>query len=301
MSETRHFANSNTTRLFINPHKIYFMKTLSFCLILLISGSIFHASAQEEAAKPSDSEFQGFSATLYPAKRNSRGTGSSMDDLVPFATGSINHFDFQRKYSKVFLGTDFYDEASKLKACDSLKAKLGSIKSHWVPVSDGLFFNQSKFTKIEDLDGFYKFRNSKSLPGILPNVDVWIRMESYRHGKSSEKNCLIIKFLIPEDIQGKMVTNAYVLRNDGILTPIAPGTDPDFSLKMDFNQYCIFPLNDPTETTHLVGKDFNILGSFAKQRQCDSLKGLLFPVSHKGSGSGCVFFRKMSAETAPKF
>lgn len=273
---------------------------LLFSSLALISQPVF---SQTEAAKEvsNPEEFQGFSAFAFPAKRNSRGTSTSLDDLAPFSTGSINQFDFQNKYKQVFLGSDFYDEASKQRSCDSLKTKIGGVKSHFIPVSDGLFFGQTRFSKIEELDGYYRFRNSKNLPGILPNVDVWMRMESYRHGKSSEKNCLVIKFLIPEEENGKMVQKAYVMRNDGILSSIPPGTDPDFSLKMDFAQYCIFPLNDPKETTHLVGKDFNILGSFAKQKQCDNMKGLLFPTARKGASNGCVFFRKLAVEMAPKF
>jgi hypothetical protein len=86
-----------------------------------------------------------------------------------------------------------------------------------------------------------------------------------------------------------------------VLVAIAPGTDPDFSLKLDFTKFCIFPLNDPRETTHLVGKEFNILGSFASQRQCKTMEGLLFPTSRKGASTGCVFFRKMSKELSPQF
>lgn len=279
-------------------HKHSAFLLISF-LSLLSSPSFSQTEAVKEVSNPD--EFQGFSAFAFPAKRSSRGTAASLDDLLPFSTGSINQFDFQNKYKQVFLGSDFYDEATKQRSCDSLKTKIGSVKSHFIPVSDGLFFGQSRFTKIEELDGYYRFRNSKNLPGILPNVDVWMRMESYRHGKSSEKNCLVIKFLIPEEENGKMVQKVYVMRNDGILSGIPPGTDPDFSLKMDFTQYCIFPLNDPKETTHLVGKDFNILGSFAKQKQCDNMKGLLFPTARKGSSNGCVFFRKLPVEIAPKF
>ena len=93
----------------------------------------------------------------------------------------------------------------------------------------------------------------------------------------------------------------YVMRNDGNLVTIAPGTNPDFSTKLDFFQYCIFALNDPKGTTHLIGKDFTILGSFAYQQQCENMNGLLFPTTRKGVATGCVFFRKSATEFAPSF
>jgi hypothetical protein len=246
-------------------------------------------------------EFSGFSGMTYPAKRTSRGASVLMEDLEAFSNGSIKKFDFQNQYKKVFLGSDFFDIASKIKSCDSLRRKIGKFKSQFVPVTDGQFFKQAHFNKVEELSGYYQFRNRKNLPGILPNVDVWIKMETYKHGKSSDKNCLVIKFLIPEDVNGKIENKSYVMRNDGILESIEPGSEPDFSLKMDFARYCIFPLNDPNETTHLVGKDFNIIGSFATQKYCENMSGLLFPTARKGASNGCVFFRKISEESAPNF
>ncbi|HOY95679.1 MAG TPA: hypothetical protein PK509_08080 [Catalimonadaceae bacterium] len=272
-----------------------------FSVVSLFTVGTSFAQTDSSNTQGSETVFQGFSAEMFPAKKTTRGSSLSLDDLSALTTGSIKLFDFQTQYKKVFLGADFYDVATKEKSCDSLRRKLGSQKSHFIPVSDGKFFSQTHFSKIQDLEGYYRFRNSKNLPGILPNVDVWVKMESYVHGKSTEKNCLVVKFLIPEDENGKIVEKAYVMRNDGILVAVPNGTDPDFSQKLDFSRYCIFPLNDPHETTHLVGLDFNILGSFARQKQCDNLKGLLFPTSRKGAASGCVFFRRMDPESAPRF
>jgi hypothetical protein len=272
-----------------------------FSLVFLFTMGSSIAQTDSSKTQGPETVFEGFSAERFPAKKATRGTIISMDDLSALTTGAIKLFDFQTQYKRVFLGADFFDVATKEKSCDSLRRKIGSQKSHFIPVSDGKFFSQTHNSKIQDLEGYYRFRNSKNLPGILPNVDVWVKMESYVHGKSTEKNCLVVKFLIPEDENGKIVDKAYVMRNDGILVAIPAGTDPDFSQKLDFAKYCIFPLNDPHETTHLVGQEFNILGSFAKQKQCDNLKGLLFPTSRKGAASGCVFFRRMDPAVSPRF
>jgi len=283
------------------------MKTKSLFTYLFLAVFIqfsLHIFGQTDStlfSQGADEEFQGFSGTPFPAKKMTRGSSVVLEDLSAFSAGNIKLFDFQTQYKKVFLGADFYDVASKEKSCDSLRQKMGSVKSHFIPVSDGMFFNQTHYQKIEELEGYYRFRNSKNLPGVLPNVDVWVKMESYRHAKSTEKNCLIVKFLIPEDHDGKIEDKAYVMRNDGILVAVLSGTDPDFSQKLDFTKYCVFPLNDPHETTHLIGKEFTILGSFAKQKQCDNLNGLLFPTSRKGTATGCVFFRKMKTDAAPRF
>ena len=280
-------------------HPLSSMLLLIACCLCIIHQSI----AQTEATSdPNGTQiFDGFSGSPVSVKRNSRGPAVVLDDLEAFAAGNIKTYDFQNQYKKVFLGSDFFEVATKVKACDSLKTKMGKVKSHFIPVSDGQFFRQSHHEKIEELSGYYRFKNSKNLPGLLPNVDVWVKMETYKHAKSQDKNCLVIKFLIPEDVNGKMEDRAYVMRNDGILMAILPGTDPDFSLKLDFNQYCVFPLNDPTGTTHLIGKDFTVLGSFAQQRQCENMSGFLFPTSRKGSSTGCVFFRKVSADQAHGF
>ncbi len=272
-----------------------------FSVVFLFGTCSSFAQTDSSATQGAETEFYGFSAERFPAKKATRGSSTSLDELSALTTGAIKLFDFQTQYKKVFLGADFFDVATKEKSCDTLRRKLGSQKSHFIPISDGKFFIHSHNSKIQDLEGYYRFRNSKNLPGILPNVDVWVKMESYVHGKSTEKNCLVITFLIPEDVNGKIEDKAYVMRNDGILVAIPAGTDPDFSQKLDFSKYCIFPLNDPHETTHLVGKEFNILGSFAKQKQCDNLKGLLFPTSRKGEASGCVFFRMMDPQVAPRF
>ncbi len=266
---------------------------------MLVQASYGQIESKPDPGK--ETEFQGFSAERFPAKKSTRGTSVVLEDLTAFSSGSIKLFNFQSQYKKVFLGSDFFEEANKEKACDTLQRIMGRNKSHFVPVADGMFFSKSDFNKIEELEGYYRFRNSKNLPGILPNVDVWLKMESYKHAKSAQKNCLVIKFLIPEDVNGKIEEHAYVMRNDGILVAIPAGTDPDFSLKLDFNQYCIFPLNDVQETTHLIGREFNIMGSFARQKQCKNLNGLLFPVTRKGTSTGCVFFRKIDSESSPRF
>jgi hypothetical protein len=242
-----------------------------------------------------------FGAQMFPAKSGNRGASTGDGDLEAFSRGHLKRFDFQHEYGKVFLGSDFYESAMKEKSCDSLRMKIGKVPAHFIPVSDGLFFSQSVYARIEELDGYYKFRNSKNLPGILPNVDIYVRMETYQHGKSSNKNCVVLKFLIPEDKGGKIIPQRYLMRNDGVLNLLEEGSDPDFKTRKDFFQYAIFPLNDPAETTHLVGKDFHIMGSFARQKQCPNMNGLLFPTSRNGSASGCVFFRKIKSEEAPVF
>jgi hypothetical protein len=273
----------------------------SLFLVLFLGGFLFSAKAQEEKKTTEEIEFTGFSAAPVSVKSTSRGTAVVLEDLEAFSAGSIKAYDFRTQYKKVFLGNDFYDVATTYKSCDSLQKKLGKLKSHFIPVSDGKFFRSSIFSRIEELTGYYKFKNSKNLPGIMPNVDIWVKMETYKNAKTGEKNCLVIKFLIPEDVNGKIENKEYVMKNDGILVSIPEGTDPDFSLKLDFAQYCIFPLNDPTGTTHLIGKDFTVLGSFAQQQQCENVNGLLFPTTRKGVATGCVFFRRSKEETAPKF
>jgi hypothetical protein len=280
-----------------------FCRMSHFLSVILIFFSIISASAQSKTLSNSGFEevFSGFSGVAVDVKRKSRAASASPDELEAFSKGHINVYDFKSQYKNVFLGSDFFDIASKTKSCDSLQQKMGKIKAHFIPVSDGHFFRQSHFKNIEELNGYYLFRNSKNLPGILPNVEIWVRMETYRHGKATDKNCLVIKFLIPEEVNGKLENKAYAMRNDGILVTIPQGTDPDFSLKMDFSQYCIFPLTDPTGTTYLIGKDFNMLGNFAHLRQCDKLNGFLFPTSRKGTPTGCVFFRKSNPDIAPQF
>lgn len=242
-----------------------------------------------------------FSAQMFPSKTTSRGAAPRPEDLEAFSKGSIRLFDFQNQYKKVFLGSDFFEAVVEEKACDSLKMRVGKLKTHFIPVSDGLSFDHTKHSRIEELEGYYKFKNSKNLPAVLPNVDVWIRIQAYRHGQTANKNCLVIKFLIPENVAGSIVNKVYAMRNDGVLVLLTEGNEPDFSLRKDFFDYCILPLNDPKETTHLVGKDFSVMGSFACQKQCHNMHGLLFPISRHGNSSGCIFFRRIGAEMAPGF
>lgn len=280
--------------------RFFHTKYILLATALLGYGTLF---AQTEKGMNAGTEviFEGFSGAPTSVKSSTRGAAVAMEDLEALSAGSIKTYDFQNQYKKVFLGNDFYDIAIGYKSCDSLKRKLGNLKSRFIPVSDGKYFKHSVFTKIDELSGYYKFKNGKNLPGIMPNVDIFIKMETYKNAKTGDKNCLVIKFLIPEDVQGKIENKEYVMRNDGILIGVPEGTDPDFSLKMDFSQYCIFPLNDPTGTTHLIGKDFTVLGSFAQQQQCENMNGLLFPTTRKGVATGCVFFRKTSSEYSPKF
>lgn len=259
------------------------------------------SQAQVDTIRNSNGEFLGFSALKFQGKSGTRGLGTAPEDLESFSKGNLKTFDFQNQYKKVFLGSDFFDAVQKEKGCDSLKKKVGKVKSQFVPVADGIEFSKSVFTKIEEIEGFYKFRNSKYLPGIVPNVDVWIKIESYRHGRSESKNCIILKFLLPEKQGTEIVNQYYVMRNDGILVLLTEGSDPDFAMRKDFFQYAIYPLNDPNETTHLVGKGFQIMGSFAKQSQCQNMTGLLFPMEKNGTSPGCLFFRKMSDDLAPSF
>jgi hypothetical protein len=280
---------------------LYLPITFVATLLFLSSETQVLGQSEKPANPATENEFTGFSGSPVSVKSTSRGATLALEDLEAFSSGNIKTYNFQTQYKKVFLGNDFYDVAITYKTCDSLKRKLGQMKSHFIPVSDGKFFKHSVFTKIEELNGFYKFKNSKNLPGIIPNVDLWVKMETYKNGKNGEKNCLVLKFLIPENVNDKIENKEYVMRNDGILVAIPAGTDPDFSLKMDFNQYCLHPLNDPTGTTHLIGKDFTVLGSFAQQQQCENVNGLLFPTTRKGEATGCVFFRKSSVEMAPKF
>jgi hypothetical protein len=279
---------------YISIHFMAFLMSISLENKVLGQSEINKSSEKE-------TEFSEFSGAPVSIKSSSRGATVVLGDLEPFATGNIKTYDFKSQYKKVFLGNDFYDIASSYKSCDSLKQKLGKLKSHFIPVSDGKFFEHSVFSKIDELSGYYTFKNSKNLPGIIPNVDIWVKMETYKNAKSGEKNSLIVKFLIPEMVNQKIESKEYVMRNDGILVSIPPGTDPDFSLKMDFNQYSLHPLNDPTGTTHLIGKDFTVLGSFAHQQQCSDINGLLFPTTRKGEATGCIFFRKSRADSAPKF
>ena len=275
--------------------------SLLFIVLAGISVSPGHAQEKETKGPSSPKVYEGFSGQMFPAKRTSRGSSLNLDDIPAFAKGAISIFDFQKQYKRIFLGSDFFDEASQLNSCDSLKLKIGKIKSRFVPVSDRIFFRQSNFKKIEELEGYYKFKNSKNLPGLLPNVDIWIKMETYRKGKSTENNCLVIKFLIPEDVKGQITESVYVLKIDGTLSALEPDSDLDFSKRPDFESFCIFPLNDARNTTHLVGKDFSVLGSFARQKQCEDLNGLLFPTTRKGASNGCVFFRRFTKDVAPKF
>jgi len=270
-----------------------FNSTLLTFAFLLLSSFENTTNAQEL--------FSGFSGAPVSIKASSRGSNVSLDDLEAFSSGAIKTYNFRSQYKKVFLGGDFFEVATSVKSCDSLKMKIGNIKSHFIPVSDGYFFENSVYTKIDELSGYYRFKNIKNLPGILPNVDLWIKMETYKNAKSGEKNCLVLKFLIPESINSKIVNKQYVMKNDGVLVEVPEGTNPDLFISENFNLYCLHPLNDPTGTTHLIGKDFTVLGSFAKQQNCDNVFGLLFPTKRKGESSGCAFFRKSSDDTSPRF
>jgi hypothetical protein len=278
----------------------HFLKStlLSFQTFFVV---VHFAFSQNDTIQNREKQFKGFSIQLFPAKSGVRGTGVNLDDLEAFNKGNIKTFDFKNQYKRVYLGADFFEAAQKEKGCDSLKKWVGKDKKLFTPISDGMKFNRSLFSKIEDLEGVYKFKNSKFLPGIVPNVDVYVKIEVYKHAKSEGKNCLIVKFLIPEQEGTQIVNKTYILKNDGVLVLLTEGNEPDFTIQKDFFQYAIYPLNDPNDATHLVGKNFHVMGSFANQAMCKNMNGLLFAMDKNGGNSGCIFFRKVPAEIAPGF
>lgn len=240
-------------------------------------------------------EFEGFSGFMVPAMRATRGETLKFEEIIPFSKGPIKAIDFSKQYLKIFLGADFAEIAFKEKSCSQLKSKLVADKAGYVPISDGNYFSVVSLNNLADLEGYYKFQNNNFLPGILAEATIYVKIEGHQFGNSVEKNCMLIKFLIPEVVKDKQVENTYLLRSDGVLAIHPMLEDPEFKKHPDFsNHYCLFPLKDNTETTHIVGKDFHVLGSFAKQSSCDRIQGLLFPTSRKGEPTGCIFFRKVA-------
>lgn len=133
---------------------------------------------------------------------------------------------------------------------------------------------------------------------MMANAEIWMKLEAHQTSKTSTKNCLIVKFLIPEKINGITKNQVYILKPDGKIKPYLAENDLEFASRKEFPNYWIVPLNDPNGTSHLSGQGFSILGSFVKQPNCKNLWGLIYPISSQGAHVKSVFFRK-AAENPP--
>lgn len=271
----------------------FFNKCLFFSFgLILICLSISPASFGQEAKEEVSETEANFSAFLFKG-RSQRG-GPDYNTLEPFQQGLMGLFDVTSKYGTVFLGGDFSEVTFKKFACDPIVNQMTKGTEKLAPVSDGNFFTPGKFNKIADLEGYYYFKNNNFLPGLMANAEIWMKMEAHQTSKTSEKNCLLVKFLIPEKLNGTIKNVVYVLKADGKIKPYNGENDTEFVSRKEFPNYWIVPLNDPNGTSHLSGQGFSILGSFVKQANCKNLWGLIYPISSQGAHVKSVFFRKVT-------
>lgn len=275
-----------------------------YCLAFLV---LFYLSGQvnaQEAVQSEESAASSLSAYLFPA-RPTRAGGSptvNFDDLEPLSKGLIQPFDVAKKYAHIFLGGDFYEFSKQNLPCDTLNNRLGKNKEKFVPISDGSFFRPSKAQNLQQIEGYYMFKNNKFLPGLIPSAEIWIKIEGYQTAKSSsEKNCVVITFLVPENVGGKIQSNTYVLKADGKLQAMEGVALANLSQAKNFSDYWILPLNDPNDNTHLVGKGLAVLGSMVSQQFCKNLKGIIYALNTNAGNQSSIFFRKVETDRAVKF
>lgn len=269
-------------------------------LLILIFFCIHQGQTLAQTAAP-DSSNPTSILSAYLFKQSSQRGGFDYATLEPFQKGLTKVFDVSTKYGNIYLGGDFFENSSGLYSCDPIVAKMTKGEDKVAPISDGHFFIPVKFTQIEDLEGYYYFKNSKFLNGLIPNSEVWMKIEAYKTANTSEKNCLVIKLLIPSKVNGVIKNEVYLLKSDGKIILYTSVDDVEFSKRKDFPNYWIVPINDPNDNSHLSGKGFSILGSFVKQPNCKNLWGLLYPIGLQGDNMKSIFFRKVAESATVKF
>lgn len=179
---------------------------------------------------------------------------------------------------------------------------MGNSKDKFVPISDGSFFRPSHANNLQQLEGYYMFKNNKFLPGIIPSAEIWIKVEGYQTAKSSTgKNCVVITFLVPENVAGKIQPNTYVLKADGKLQAMEGTALANLHQAKNFSDYWILPLNDPNDNTHLVGKGLSVMGSMVSQQFCKNLRGIIYALNPNSGNQNSIFFRKVDTDLAVKF
>lgn len=265
------------------------MKFTSYLVPFLFVFLGFQALAQESAPEGGNPE-ETFSLRPFP-KRATRGS-FDYSTLEPFQAGLIGLFDLHTKYGKIFLGGDF-QEVSKTKfSCDPIIQKMMQSENGPNAQADGKFFTPGKINQIQELEGYYYFKNNNFLPGIMANAEIWVKMEAYQTAKTSEKNCLLVKLLIPEKVNGQVKNSVYLLRSDGRIKAMPELKPEDFVKSKDFPNFWIIPLKDANGNAHISGQGFSVLGSFVNQINCKNLWGLIFPVASGVDQTKSIFLRK---------
>lgn len=251
--------------------------------------------ANEETANPEEI----FSAFLFPG-RLQRG-GFDYTTLEPLQAGLVGLFDLTTKYGNIFLGGDFQEVSKTQFSCDPIVQKMTKVENSPLAQTDGKFFTPGKVNQISDLEGYYYFKNNNFLPGILANAEIWMKMEAYQTAKTTEKNCLVIKILVPEKVNGVVKNSVYMLKSDGKIKAVPNAQEVDISKSKEFPNYWIVPLKDPNGNSHISGQGFSVLGTFVTQSNCKNLSGLLFPVVTKGEQVKSIFLRKVTGQVPINF
>ena len=143
-------------------------------------------------------------------------------------------------------------------------------------------FKANNIDSLEGLTGYYQFNNNDYFPGVQPNSSIYIKIEESKAKGAKENNCVIVKFLVSEFTTGETKENTYYLRNDGKLVDIKKVTESaPVDLQADMSKFQIFPLKATNNEPHLVGTEFNVLGTFAYVDNCDIIQDFLFPLIEK--------------------
>lgn len=263
------------------------IKSLVLPLLFIFFG--FGAMAQESVLEGGNPE-ETFSLRPFP-KRSTRGS-FDYSTLEPLQAGLIGFFDLHTRYGNIYLGGDFQEVSKTIFSCDPIIQKMIQSGNNAQLQADGKFFTPGKINQIQELEGYYYFKNNNFLPGIMPNAEIWVKMEAYQTAKTAEKNCLLVKLMIPEKVNGVVKNSVYVLRSDGKIKAMPDLKSEEFVKSKEFPNYWILPLKDANGNAHISGQGFSVLGTFVNQSNCKNLWGLIFPVASGVDQMKSIFLRK---------